>query len=476
MTQRALQSFSGTEMYTAEIARALKARGHEVAVYCPLPGKIANLITPSGIPVKDRLESLPFMPEVIHGHHHLPLMAALAHFDKAPAIHVWHGTRPWVEQVPRHPRIIRYVVTSARMAPRVTAEFGVGADRVRVVPNFVDTLRYSHVRSVAARPTRAVLFGQSGFYAHELAMLEKACTQNGLTLDKVGYAYGNPRPRPEYFLPDYDIAFAVGRSALEAMASGCAVIPIVPQLAGQRITAATLESWAASNYSPRYFTGADRFDTEWMARQLAAWDAADIAEVTAQVRRGNTLERGIDQFEALYGEAIREPRPAGGPSDYAGYLAWMTKEADALWLAGETHRTEMETMRRENARLTAELARLAPQSAPAPVPVPDQTAPLSESEAALHERIRASGLFDPAWYRQTYADVARSGQDPLTHYLRSGWTEGRNPSAYFDGPAYLAANPDLLGRQVSPLEHYLGKLERLTATLRQGRIGRGSEG
>ncbi len=453
-------------MYTAEIARALKARGHEVEIFCPLPGKIANLITPSGISVCDRLSDLPFVPEVIHGHHHLPLMAALARFEHTPAIHLWHGTRPWVERVPDHPRIKRYVVTSDRMAPRLRAEFGIAEDRVRSLPNFVDTERYSHVREVAKTPGRAVLFGQSGFYPHELEMLEQACADNGLALDKVGYAYGNPRPRPEYFLPDYDIAFAVGRSALEAMASGCAVIPIVPQLAGARITEDSLETWAASNYSPRYFTGADRFDSAWMAQQLQSWDPEDIAAVTQQVRQDFTLERAIDRLERLYEEAVQAPYDAGSQAAFASYLEWMAREADGLWAQTATAQNELDKLRAENARLKA-------QDVP-PGPLPDAIEPVAKaqlsqsarSDAARRARIEASGLFDPGWYRRTYEDVAASGVDPLVHYMQIGWSEGRSPSAYFDGRAYLDTHPDLEAEQITPLEHYLSRIDALTNSLR----------
>lgn len=356
ITQRRLQAYAGTEIFTAEIARALVARGHEVAIYCPKPGRITQLITPNGVQVKDSLDALPFTPDIIHGHHHLPLMAALARFEAVPAIHVCHGARPWVEQAPLHPRISRYVVTSRRMAPRLTVESGIPADRVLTIPNFVDTERYSHVRAVADRPAKAVLFGQYGFFPPELRQLETACAENGLHLDKVGGAYGNPRPRPEYFLPDYDIAFAVGRSALEAMACGCAVLPIVPQLAGHRITEARFDDWAAANFSPRYFTSADRFDSAWLAGELAGWHAGDIAAVTARVRAEFTLSRALDAFEALYREVLATPPAPVRRDDYAPYLEWIANEADMLWSQSKADERALEELKDRVSGLEAALA------------------------------------------------------------------------------------------------------------------------
>ena len=47
----------------------------------------------------------------------------------------------------------------------------------------------------------------------------------------------------------------------------------------------------------------------------------------------------------------------------------------------------------------------------------------------------ASGLFDPAFYRATYADLRTSPVDPLTHYVTRGEAEGRSPNAVFS-PRY----------------------------------------
>ena len=82
-------------------------------------------------------------------------------------------------------------------------------------------------------------------------------------------------------------------------------------------------------------------------------------------------------------------------------------------------------------------------------------------EAAEAVEIGTSGLFDPQWYLATYLDVAQAGLDPMLHYLRYGWQEGRQPNPYFDPAWYLASNPDLAGMAVNPLLHYLrqGDLE-----------------
>jgi hypothetical protein len=60
---------------------------------------------------------------------------------------------------------------------------------------------------------------------------------------------------------------------------------------------------------------------------------------------------------------------------------------------------------------------------------------------------------DTVFYRTVYEDVARSGVDPVRHYVDEGWREGRDPAPWFSTSAYLARNPDVAG--ANPFHHYL---------------------
>ncbi len=69
--------------------------------------------------------------------------------------------------------------------------------------------------------------------------------------------------------------------------------------------------------------------------------------------------------------------------------------------------------------------------------------------------IKQSGLFDENWYLKEYADVAKSGLDPIKHYLKFGAEEGRDPSLNFDTSYYQSSNPDIKMAQLNPLIHYI---------------------
>ncbi len=66
--------------------------------------------------------------------------------------------------------------------------------------------------------------------------------------------------------------------------------------------------------------------------------------------------------------------------------------------------------------------------------------------------IKNSLLFDAAWYRKTYG----YGEylDAAEHYLKIGWREGKNPSAFFSTADYLQKNPDVAGADLNPLLHF----------------------
>ena len=64
-------------------------------------------------------------------------------------------------------------------------------------------------------------------------------------------------------------------------------------------------------------------------------------------------------------------------------------------------------------------------------------------------------VFDTKFYRQRYPEVAANDDDALSHYITSGWREGRWPNAEFDSAFYLTENPDVLKDGLNPFAHFL---------------------
>ena len=111
--------------------------------------------------------------------------------------------------------------------------------------------------------------------------------------------------------------------------------------------------------------------------------------------------------------------------------------------------------------------RSAPRSAPWGAPWGTPRGPLRPRlPRADLNALRASDLFDAAWYAGRHPDVALSGLDPAEHYLWLGHRLGRSPSPRFDAAAYLAADDAVARSGAEPLLHFLrrGRAEGRRAT------------
>jgi hypothetical protein len=93
------------------------------------------------------------------------------------------------------------------------------------------------------------------------------------------------------------------------------------------------------------------------------------------------------------------------------------------------------------------------------------------------EKMAVSEHFDTQLYITEYEDISESGVDPLDHYMRSGWKEGRDPSATFSTTFYLDSNPDVADLGINPFWHYIvaGKAEGRLAIGSQEYLDRGKD-
>ena len=91
----------------------------------------------------------------------------------------------------------------------------------------------------------------------------------------------------------------------------------------------------------------------------------------------------------------------------------------------------------------------------------DQKQYLEKYSSKINEfrLIEKSKYFDKKWYLRTYPDVKKAGVDPVEHYMKYGWKEGRNPSKKFDTEGYMKRYSNVT---INPLLHYeiIGKKEK----------------
>lgn len=315
ITNTRLADRTGTELYVRDLARALLERGHTPIAYSPVLGDVARAMRAATIPVVDDLRTLSVPPDVIHGHHSLETMTALLAFPGVPAIWLCHDWMSWQEVPPRFPRIRRYVAVDRTCGDRLLVEHGIPEAQVRVIFNFVDLARFPSRGPLPARPARALVFSNYATEQAPVAAVREACGQAGIKLDVVGAKWGNPAEQPEDLLGRYDLVFAKGRAALEALAVGAAVVICDTAGVGPMVTTDNLDRLRGLNFGRRVLS--EPLTPKVLAREIARYDAANAAEASRRMRASAGLDGAVGEFLALYEEVITEQHrpPAADPRE-----------------------------------------------------------------------------------------------------------------------------------------------------------------
>jgi hypothetical protein len=232
-----------------------------------------------------------------------------------------------------HPRIARYFAVDVPTRDAVVRN-GIPADRVRIQPNFVDLKRFKMRPPLPSKPRRALVLSN---YAHKhLPIVREACAAVNITVDVCGRDSGKVAARPEELLPNYDIVFAKGRSALEAVTVGNAVIICDRFGVGPMISLKNALQLQSLNgeYQKLY----EPLSVEAVAREIANYRPDDAAAVCQLARSVVGLDQAAVAFLRAYEEITRtfasakldEAAEAVAESDYLAWLARYLKDNPAL--------------------------------------------------------------------------------------------------------------------------------------------------
>jgi hypothetical protein len=306
ITNRILQTRTGTELYVRDLAIELLRRGHLPIVYSPALGDIAAEIRAATVPVVDDLAQIATPPHIVHGHHGPETLAALLAFPGVPGVHVCHSWLGYADVPVVFPRVLRYVAVDHTCRDRLVVEHGIADELVHVHLNAVDLTRFPARGRLPARPQRALVFGNNanGRTPYDKA-IRRACETAGIAVELAGRGSGRLLTRPHEVLGEYDLVFAKGRAALEATAVGASVVLGDPAFGlGPMITTANVASLRPLNFGMRTLGMPPSADL--VARELARYDPADAAAVSRLVRETASHVTLVDDLVALYRDVIAE--------------------------------------------------------------------------------------------------------------------------------------------------------------------------
>jgi len=307
LTNFELDIRGGSQLYLRDVALGLQRRGHRPIVFSPRLGGVAGELSAATIPVTDDLRTLAVAPDIIHGHHNHELFTALLRFPGVPAVRVCHG---WLDERPQpFPRVRRYIAVDETTRDRCLYEWGIPEDRLEVLLNFVDLARFTPRADLPAAPARALVFSHNA--RDHLWAVKRACEPRGIRVDAVGHSLGNATTAPESLLRDYDLVFAKGRAAIEALATGCAVILCDSAGVGPMVSSADFERLRRLNFGIRALRRP--IAPASLETELDRYDPADAALVSRQLRAVAGSETALDALIACYEQVLEEHR--GAPPD-----------------------------------------------------------------------------------------------------------------------------------------------------------------
>ncbi|MCB0688710.1 MAG: glycosyltransferase [Saprospiraceae bacterium] len=309
-----LQNLGGTEVFVRDLAKALFDDGHHIEVYSPRTGMLANEIRSFGIHVTDNIQMLKTVPDIIHAHHFLPCMEVMNVFRKCPVVYFVHDYSFNGDIPPVSERITKYVAVDALCLEKLF-QYEIPREKTEVLHNWVDISRFRHRDIFKNKPERALVFSNYAKPDNHYRIISSTCRDFGIDIDGIGMGFGNSIADPERILPHYDIIFAKGKSAMEAMASGAAVIVCDFRGLGGMVTSSNFEYFRKYNFGMK--TMNKIIEPRTLLAELNNYDPLDCKAVTERIRREASFDLYIKQIEILYDELINKFTLNSASIDYS---------------------------------------------------------------------------------------------------------------------------------------------------------------
>jgi hypothetical protein len=318
ITNIMLKERTGTEIATRDLALGFLAAGHEPLVYSPAIGAIADEIVRAGITVTSDLDKIACIPDIIQGHHYVETVKALVRFPATPAIFVVHDPTAWHGVPPVSPQIRQYVAVDYNCHARLTDRYQVPPDRIRVIFNSYDPRRFPPRKAPLGKVSRALVFSNYAQPGSFVESIREACAELNISLDIIGSGMNNNHPNPGEILHQYDLVFGIGRCAVEAAATGAAIITCGAPGLGPFTTAANIHQLFGRDYPYVPFTK-DRVIAE--IKKVNPGDARGLSEYIRETRQ---LPLMVNKYLALHAEVLADPVPL--PADSLGEMLCTTAQ------------------------------------------------------------------------------------------------------------------------------------------------------
>lgn len=351
MTNHALGERAGSESYLETVSAELRRLGHEVVFFSTRCGVTAERFRAAGFEVVDTADRLPPDVDVIHGQHTDTVASVRTRLPHAPLVFAMHSWVIPVEDPVAELGAAAYLAFNDLTRARLSAHAATsGAEIVRltqpVTVSYADGIR----TQLATDSVRAVAVSRRMIAAPE--RLARACAEAGITFEWVG-SPERPSVDAREEMRSADIVFAVGRTAVEAMAAGRATFVVDEASLGGWVTPASYAALEADGFTGHLTdTG-----TDGLTELLVGYDA----ELGAHARRLAVEHHAVQHHAAalvdLYLRVADQSTDLVCPPALqllaAERYALEQRAVRAEWSAAERAR-ELQEVRRELSEVTAQ--------------------------------------------------------------------------------------------------------------------------
>lgn len=288
---------TGAEMFTRDLALWLRRRGHAVTIFATAFGDMADELRHASIACITDMADMAARPDVIIGNTHHETVRALLHFHDVPVLTICHDRSSDHGRPAQFAQVVCHVAVDENCAERLVHEFGIARERIELIQNGVDLSRFLQRTALPASPRKALVFSNYASHDAQIEEVRAACMQRGFALDVIGSSSGNHLPDPAAALGHYDIVFAKGRCATEALVTGNAVVVLDPISGmGEMVTAATVAHARRWNFGRALLTRP--ITRENVGAELDRYDAEDAREAGAWMRAHGGLDATLGALES----------------------------------------------------------------------------------------------------------------------------------------------------------------------------------
>ena len=207
----------GTEVHLVTIGAELLRLGHEVVIYSPELGPIADHARERGVDVVDQLRELPVECDVVLAQDGIVVYDLAERYPQALNVFRICGDVFDFQSPPQVEGVVDLVVVLSERYARLARACAVEVPMARLrIP--VDIYRLSPVGTIRAQPRSAVILGN---YPDRIQAVRAAWERRGIEVDQVGAS--QQRFDIAAALESADIVVGKSRAAVDAMACGRAV-------------------------------------------------------------------------------------------------------------------------------------------------------------------------------------------------------------------------------------------------------------